>query len=317
MNANLGFVFPGQGAQKPGMGKDLFMNFSVAKRVFEEADDTLGFSLSDYCFNGPIQKLQLTEITQPAILATSIAALSVLRSELDLKPSVALGHSLGEYSALCCANVISFSDAIKAVHLRGKYMQEAVPEGAGQMAAIMGLNKDKITEICLMITQSSKDHLVEAANFNSHEQTVISGYSHSIQKAIEELKAEGAKRAIALKVSAPFHCTLMEPVVKPLRETLERIKINPFDFPVISNVYAKPYGKEKPEERIVDILLKQLTSPVRFTESIEYLPNLNIEKTLEIGPGTALSSMIKRIDKSIELFDLSSLKSLNKLANSF
>jgi len=310
----LAFMFPGQGAQAVGMGKELHDGFDAAREVFAAADEALGYSISKLCFEGPEEELRRTANTQPAILTCSVATLRVVEAELGLKPDLALGHSLGEYSALVCAGALQLEDAVRAVHARGKFMQEAVPEGEGAMAAIIGLDAQTVRETCMKISDIQKQELVEAANFNEPKQTVISGHLAGVEKALSLLREAGARRAMLLPVSAPFHCELMRPVGERLRAVLDQISIGELAIPVISNVEAQPNSDRA---RVLQLLVDQVVRPVRWTESVQRLVELGVEHTVELGPGRALSGMVKRIDKALKLDNVESLASLEKLRASF
>jgi len=303
----IAFVFPGQGSQFPGMGKDLADNFPVAKQTFEEADDALSDKISTLCFNGPEEVLKLTANTQPAILTTSIAALRVLEQETGLRADYAAGHSLGEYSALVAAGALSFSDAVRTVRLRGTFMQEAVPVGVGAMAAIMGIDADVLDTIC---RKAAEGEVVSPANFNSPGQVVIAGHATAVGRAVELAKAEGAKRALPLPVSAPFHCALMAPAGERLRTVLEGIAISPLSCPVVTNVEAVPNSDCS---RVVDILVAQVSAPVRWDESVSAMSELGVGRFVEIGPGKVLSGLIKRIAKDAAVQNIEDAASLAKL----
>jgi len=285
------FVFPGQGSQYPGMGRELADNFPLARQVFEEAGDALGMDLARLCFEGPEEALRLTANTQPAILATSIAALRVVESECGLTPACAAGHSLGEYSALVCAGALNFADAVRTVRQRGTFMQEAVPIGVGTMAAIMGLENDVLEEICRL---AAEGEVVAPANFNSPGQVVIAGHAGAVERAIALAKERGAKRALQLPVSAPFHCSLMMPAAERLALALADIAVNPLVLPVVSNVEAAP---NMDALRLKDLLVRQVSSPVRWDESITGMAQSGVERFVEIGPGKVLCGLIKRIVK--------------------
>lgn len=287
------FLFPGQGSQKVGMVHDLYENFDSVKHLVEEADDTLGFSISKMMFEGPDSELMKTEFTQPAILTASVAVWQVLK-EKGVEPAVAAGHSLGEYSALVAAGAISFADAVKTVHLRGRFMQEAVPLGEGGMAAIIGLTPDKIVEVCQSV--STDDAPVQAVNFNCSGQVVIAGATKGVEKACEALKAAGARRAIMLHVSAPFHSTLMEPAAARLKEVLDTIEIHDTKIPVVANVNAK---EETKADEIRQNLVDQAAHPVHWEESIRHMIDGGVDYTVEAGPGTVLSGFMRKIDRKI------------------
>jgi [acyl-carrier-protein] S-malonyltransferase len=289
------FVFPGQGSQHPGMGRDLAENFSLARQVFQEASDALGMDLARLCFEGPEEDLRLTANTQPAILTTSIAALRVIESERGLTPACAAGHSLGEYSALVCAGALSFADAVRTVRQRGIFMQEAVPVGVGTMAAIMGLENKVLEEICRL---AAEGEVVAPANFNSPGQVVIAGHTGAVERAIALAKERGAKRALPLPVSAPFHCSLMMPAAERLAKVLADVSVNPLAVPVVSNVEATP---NMDALRLKDLLVRQVSSPVRWDESVANMAQSGIERFVEIGPGKVLCGLIKRIVKGTSL----------------
>ncbi len=304
MNA---FVFPGQGSQFCGMGRDLADNFSCAKQVFEEASDALKFDLAGLCFAGSEEELKLTANTQPAILTTSIAALRVVEQETGLKPVYAAGHSLGEFSALVCVGVLDFAAAVKIVRQRGTFMQDAVPVGVGAMAAVMGVEREALEAICL---QAAQGEIVAPANFNSPGQIVIAGHATAVSRAMELAKAAGAKRALPLPVSAPFHSALMEPAAVKLDQVLAAVALKPFTCPVIGNVEAKAYNSEA---LVRSLLVKQVCAPVRWDESVEEMARLGVDSYIEIGPGKVLSGLIKRIVKGASTQQVDSVASLRNL----
>jgi [acyl-carrier-protein] S-malonyltransferase len=289
------------------MGKDLFENFSVAKRVFEEADDTLHFSVSSLCFKGPEDALKLTENTQPAILTTSVGALRVLEAEKGLTPQLTAGHSLGEYSALVASGALSFPEAVKTVRLRGKFMQEAVPVGEGAMAAVLGMEREQIEELC---EACSSGEVLAPANFNCPGQIVIAGHSKAVERAIERIK-QGGKKAVLLPVSAPFHSPLMKPAGERLEKALEQISVKDLKIPVVTNVEAEVNHSK---DRVKGLLVAQVSSPVRWEESMRKMIEKGVEQVLEVGPGKVLSGLMKRIDNRIEAKNLEDLQTLNKIS---
>ncbi|HKI51075.1 MAG TPA: ACP S-malonyltransferase [Geothermobacteraceae bacterium] len=303
----IAFVFPGQGAQFAGMGKDLSENFPVARQIFAEADDALNDHLSRLCFEGPEADLKLTANTQPAILTHSIAALRVLEQETGLSPQVAAGHSLGEYSALVCSGALSFADAVQIVRQRGQFMQEAVPVGKGAMAAILGLDNDVLQAIC---SSAAQGEVVAPANFNSTGQIVIAGHSAAVNRACELAKEQGAKRALPLPVSAPFHCALMQPAAERLAKVLAQLAVGDMLCPVVSNVEATPNQKSG---RVVELLVKQVCAPVRWTESVQTMVDLGVSRFVELGPGKTLSGLIKRLTSDAELQNVEDCDSLKKI----
>jgi [acyl-carrier-protein] S-malonyltransferase len=300
---SIAFIFPGQGSQYVGMGRELFENFSVAKKIFEEADDTLHFSVSALCFKGPEETLKLTENTQPAVLTTSVAALKVLQAEKGVAPQFTAGHSLGEYSALVASEALTFSQAVKVVRLRGKFMQEAVPVGEGAMAAVLGMEREQVEKLCEEI---SSGEVLAPANFNSPGQIVIAGHSKAVQRAIERVKQEG-KKAVLLPVSAPFHSSLMKPAGERLEKALEEISVSDLKFPVVTNVEAEANTSK---DRVKELLVAQVSSPVRWEESMRKMVGKGIEQVLEIGPGKILSGLMKRIDSRVETKNIEDLKTL-------
>ena len=290
----LALLFPGQGSQRVGMGRDLAQAFAVARQTYEEADDVLGVSLSRLCFEGPEDELTLTKHTQPAILTTSIAVFRAL-SERGLTCDVVAGHSLGEWSALVAAGAIEFRDAVRLTHLRGTYMQDAVPAGQGAMAAVMGLDQAALEAACARATQPGE--VVELANLNGAGQIVISGNAPAVDRAIAEAKAAGAKRATKLAVSAPFHCSLMKPAADLLAAALAEVAITAPRVPVVSNVTAAP---TRDPVQIRELLIRQVTHAVRWEESIQTIAGLGITRALELGAGSVLKGLVKRIAETIE-----------------
>ena len=302
----LAFVFPGQGAQAVGMGKDLFEQYDVAKRLFAEADEALGYSIKDMCFEGPADDLKLTANTQPAILTVSVIVNEILK-EHGVQPDVAGGHSLGEYSALVAAGVLSFKDAVALVHKRGQYMQEAVPVGEGGMAAIIGLDDEAIAAACEKATKEAGE--VQPVNFNCPGQTVIAGTTHGVEKAVEELKAAGAKKAVVLTVSAPFHSTLMKPAAEKLAAELDKVAIHDAAFPVVSNFTGE---LETKAEEIKANLVAQADHPVRWIACVKTMQAFGADTFVEAGPGKTLCGFNRRIDRSIKSLNVENLESLQK-----
>ena len=305
--SKVAFVFPGQGSQKVGMCKDFYDNYACAKKVFEEADDALGFSITKMCFEGPEEDLRLTKYTQPAILTCSVAALAVMR-EHGLECEAAGGHSLGEYSALVAADVMRLQDAVVAVHKRGEFMQEAVPVGEGAMAAGMGLTPDAIVAVCQNVEAECGEE-VQAVNFNCPGQVVIAGATKAVDKASEALKAAGAKRAIPLPVSAPFHSTLMKPAAERLKEVLDKIDFRDAKFPVFSNVTAEPVVKA---EEIRALLVKQAASPVKWEMSMHRMIKDGFDTFVEVGPGKVLTGFTRKIDRAMNALNVEDMASLEK-----
>jgi [acyl-carrier-protein] S-malonyltransferase len=303
----LAFVFPGQGSQAAGMGKSLADAYPAARAVFDSVDAALGESLSRLCFEGPDEKLKLTANTQPAILTVSSAAAAVL-AEKGVVPDLVAGHSLGEYSALVAAGAVSPADAAKAVRARGTFMQEAVPAGKGAMAAVLGLEPARVKAICESV-EAATGETCSPANYNDPGQTVIAGSAGAVEKAAAELKAAGAKRVLPLPVSAPFHCALMAPVKPRLEPVLRQLAWKEPRCAVVTNVEAKP---NREVARIVPLLIEQVTSPVRWIECVEELVRLGVTRMVEVGPGKVLSGLAKRIDKSVEVFNVEDQASLEK-----
>jgi len=301
------FIFPGQGSQYVEMGKEFHDQFRAAREVFEEADDTLRFSISKLCFQGPEEELKLTENTQPAILTTSIATFKVLQTEKGINPQFAAGHSLGEYSALVASGALSFSEAVQTVRLRGKFMQEAVPVGEGAMAAILGMEREDVERLC---EEVAAGEILSPANFNCPGQIVIAGHSNAVQRAIERVKQEG-KRATLLPVSAPFHSPLMKPAGARLERALEEITVRDLNVPVVTNVEAEINTSK---DRVKPLLVAQVSSPVRWEESMRRMIKEGIEQVLEIGPGKVLSGLMKRIDPKIEIKNIEDIQTLKKVS---
>ncbi len=304
------FVFPGQGSQLPGMGKDIAEASAAARTVFEQMDEALDFSITRLCFEGPEEDLKLTANTQPAILATSIAILAALRERSDVEPDVVAGHSLGEYSAIVAAGGLAGAEAVKIVRSRGQFMQEAVPVGAGAMAAILGPSLEEIEQIC---AEASEGEVVSAANVNAPGQIVIAGTKAAVDRAIALAKARGVRRALPLPVSAPFHCALMKPAEERLRPILEAAPFHPLLVPLVTNVDASPVGTD---HAVRNALVRQVVSPVRWVESVQKMIEMGVRRFVEIGPGTVLTGLIKRIDPSVELVNIHDAASLEAFAGS-
>jgi [acyl-carrier-protein] S-malonyltransferase len=288
------FLFPGQGSQSVGMGSALAANFPVAHQTFEEANDALGFDLAALCFEGPDEKLRLTEFTQPAIFTVSVAALRVL-NEKGMQADYLAGHSLGEYSANVAAGAIGFADAVRTVRKRGQLMQQAVPAGEGAMAAILGMQADAVAAVCRDATQPGS--AVEPANMNSPEQVVISGATAAVERAMALAKERGAKRAVALPVSAPFHCSLMQPAQDALKPVLEAIPFSAAKVPVVVNVDARLVTGQAD---LRDALVRQVTGAVRWTESMQLLIAEGTTRFVEVGPGKVLGGLLRQVDRSFK-----------------
>ena len=299
------FLFPGQGSQAVGMGKDLFERFPLARQTFEEADEALGKKLSQLCFEGPEEQLRLTENTQPAILTVSVAAWRVL-DEKGMKPGFVAGHSLGEYSAHVAAGTISFADAVRTVRNRGKYMQEAVPVGSGAMAAILGMGVDAVGAIC---GDAAQGEVCEPANINSPDQIVISGHAAAVERAVKLAQERGAKRAILLQVSAPFHCSLMKPAQERLAADLQKLTFAAPKIPVVCNVYAKPV---EDAESSREALVRQVTGSVNWSESMQLLISRGVQTFVEVGPGKVLCGLMRQIDRSKKCSNVEDEASLQK-----
>lgn len=287
------FLFPGQGSQYAGMGKELAASFAIARQAFEEADDALGFKLSELCFNGPEEDLKLTFNTQPAILTTSIAVLRVLQKETGLSADFVAGHSLGEYSALVCSGALSLADAVRTVRARGTFMQEAVPVGVGAMAAMLSIEADELASIC---EEAAQGEVVSPANFNSPGQIVIAGHATAVGRAIEIAKAKGFRKTMLLPVSAPFHCSLMKPAADRLAQVLDSIVVHPLSAPVVSNVEATA---NQDVERVRGLLVTQVCAPVLWEQSVHEMVRSGVSSFIEIGPGKVLSGLVKRISKEV------------------
>lgn len=305
--SKIAFVFPGQGSQKVGMMQEFYDKYDVVKEVFHTADEALGYSIMDMCFKGPEEDLRLTANTQPAILTCSVAALKVLEAN-GIHADIAAGHSLGEYSALVAAGAISLADAVRTVHKRGQYMQEAVPVGEGSMAAVLGMDSDKIVEIC-QEAEKATGKAVQAVNFNCPGQVVIAGAVEGVNKAIAELKAAGAKRAVPLPVSAPFHSSLMKPAADKLAVELDKVTFSNAKMPVVANVTAQP---ETDAAMIKELLVKQAASPVLWETSVRNMIASGVTDFVEVGPGKVLCGFTKKIAKDFALLNVEDEASLEK-----
>jgi [acyl-carrier-protein] S-malonyltransferase len=305
-NANsIAFLFPGQGSQTVGMGKDLFDKFPVARQTFEEADGALGYKLSQICFEGPEEQLRLTEITQPAILTVSVAALRVLETGAP-RPAFVAGHSLGEYSAHVASGTFSFADAVRTVRNRGKYMQEAVPVGVGAMAAILGMDYDKVAAVC---QDAAQGEVCAPANINSPEQIVISGNTAAVERAAKLADERGAKRAKLLPVSAPFHCSLMKPAQDRLEADLDALKLQKPVYPVACNVEAELVTDDL---RARDTLVRQVTGSVKWDQCMRLLIAQGVQTFIEVGPGKVLCGLMRQIDRSKTCLNVGDEASLAK-----
>jgi [acyl-carrier-protein] S-malonyltransferase len=300
----LAYLFDGQGSQRVGMGSELVANFPIARATFEEADAALGFNLSRLCFEGPDEALRLTANTQPAIVTASIAALRVFEQECGARAEVAAGHSLGEYSALVAAGALKFPDAVAAVRERGRLMQEACPQGQGAMAALIGLELSVVQEICAQV--STNGEIAVPANLNAPGQIVIAGHAAPVRRAIELAKERGAPMAQELKVSAPFHCPLMEPARRGMQPLLEKIAVAPLKFGVIANVTGEV---NREPARVVPLLLEQITAPVKWEESMKRMAASGVTDAIEFG-GRVLMGLMRRIDRSLRVKPLEDMASL-------
>jgi len=304
-NSKIAIIFPGQGSQIVGMGKDLAEKYPVARQTFEEADEALEYKLSQLCFEGPEEELRLTEKTQPAILTTSIAALRVLQSQMP-KPCYVAGHSLGEYSAHVASGTFSFPDAVRTVRNRGKYMQEAVPVGVGTMAAILGMDLDKVTAIC---QDAAQGEVCSPANINSPDQIVISGNTAAVERAAKLADERGAKRAKLLPVSAPFHCSLMKPAQDRLEGDLAKIKWNKPVYPVACNVDAELVTDN---QKALNTLVRQVTGSVKWDQCMRLVVAQGVDLFIEVGPQKVLTGLMRQIDRSIKCLSVGDEPSLVK-----
>ncbi|MGO9442103.1 MAG: ACP S-malonyltransferase [Terriglobales bacterium] len=301
----IAFLFPGQGSQSVGMGKELAAEYAVARQTFDQADAALGFKLSELCFEGPEEKLKLTEITQPAILTVSVAACRVLRDK-GIHPAFAAGHSLGEYSAHVAAGTLSFEDALRTVSRRGRYMQEAVPVGEGAMAAILGMPLAELTQIC---AEAAQGEVCSPANINSPDQIVISGSTRAVGRAADLAKHHGAKRAILLPVSAPFHCSLLQPAQDKMADDLAQLQFHEMQIPVACNVDAELVQKP---EAARSALVRQVTGAVRWEPCVRLLIAKGVGTFVEVGPGKVLCGLLRQIDRSKTCLNAEDEASLQK-----
>lgn len=304
----IAFVFPGQGSQAVGMGEDLYNKLSEAKSRFEEANEALGFSLTELVFEGPESQLKQTANTQPALLTTSYVLYEAFASK-GIKPDFMAGHSLGEYSALAAAGVLSFQDAVRIVRARGQFMEQAVPGGQGAMAAVLGAEREALAALCREISDGGA--VAELANLNCPGQIVVSGEKEGIEQVVSRVKEIGAKRAIPLEVSGPFHSSLMKPASARLEAKLSEVAFRDGMTPVIANVTARPVHEAS---EIPSLLVRQVYSPVLWEDSVAWLIEQGVDTFVEIGPGSVLTGLIKKIDKSVRLFNVNSLESLEQTA---
>jgi [acyl-carrier-protein] S-malonyltransferase len=307
--SKIAFIFPGQGSQYPGMGKELADAFPVARQVFEEADEALVFKLSDLCFSGGEDELKLTANTQPAILTTSIAVLRVLEQETGLKAAYLAGHSLGEYSALVCSGALAFADAVRTVRARGTFMQEAVPVGTGTMAAMLSIEIDELEDIC---REAAQGEVVSPANFNSPGQIVIAGSTAAINRAIEIAKGRGFRKTMLLPVSAPFHCAMMKPAADRLSAVLDAISVSDMSLPVVANATAVPNDAK---EQVRSLLVTQVCAPVLWEQSVMAMVDLGVTRFVEIGPGKVLCGLVKRITKEVAFANIEDSAGLKAILN--
>lgn len=301
----LAFVFPGQGAQTVGMGRELAENHPAAGRIFDRANAALGADMRSLCYEGPEEELKKTENTQPAILTVSCAVLEVLKEE-GITPDITAGLSLGEYTALVCAGVVSFEDAVKTVRQRGKFMQEEVPQGVGAMAAIMGIEDSLVIEACAYASQFG---ICEPANFNCPQQLVIAGEVAAVEKGVEKAKELGAKKAVMLPVSAPFHTSMLKGAGEKLATVLAGVPLQNFQIPVVSNVHGMAYAGP---ESVQELLVKQVSNPVRWGACVQTMIDDGVDCFVEVGPGNALSKFIKRVSKDVMILNVEDSESLEK-----
>ncbi len=304
------FIFPGQGSQYAGMGKEAYDGFASAREAFDEADRALGFPLSELCFRGPEEELRLTHNTQPAILTVSVAILRILRDR-QFQPDFVAGHSLGEYSALVCSGALTLADAVRVVRKRGQYMQEAVPVDKGAMAAVVGLDAGRVVEAC---NEATSVGVVSPANYNSPDQTVIAGEREAVQAACARAREKGAKRCLTLPVSAPFHCALMAPARDRLAVDLEALNWSDLRVPLISNVDANEVRRGNAAR---EALIRQVCAPVRWVESIQYLAGRGVNKFVEVGPGRVLTGLVKKTVPEAQTCSVEGIQGIEALASAF
>ena len=303
---SIAVVFPGQGSQFVGMGKDFYDKYGTCREFFTNADKALGYGLSEIMFNGPEDELKLTQNTQPALVTMSAAVWSIVKEKV--KPSFFAGHSLGEYCAVYASGGLSFEETVKAVHNRGKFMQSAVPVGVGAMSAILGLDEETVSSVCSKLSKAGC--IVEPANFNCPGQVVIAGNKEAVEKAGEELKAAGAKRVVPLPVSAPFHCSLMQSAKEKMAEYLKNININTLNIPVVNNVDAV---LEQDGADVKDALIRQVAGTVKWTQSVQSMITAGVTTFIEVGAGSVLTGLIKKIDRNVETINISTVDDLGKL----
>lgn len=306
------FVFPGQGAQYVGMGKGLWEAFPYVREMFQEASEALGFDLAKLCFEGPKEELVKTENTQPAVLAVSAACAEVMRRELGVEPHLVAGHSLGEYTALWFSGALPFREAVRLVRVRGELMEAACPHGTGGMAAVLGLARERVEDLCRESREGGE--VLVPANFNCPGQVVISGHRRSLEKAVSLAKAYGAKRAVVLEVSGPFHSPLMEPAAEGLKGVLEGLAFGELRVPVVSNVEAKP---NRSPSRAKELLILQVKSPVLWEDSVREMVALGVDTFVELGPGKVLSGLIKRTVSEARTLNLEGIEDLDPLREAF
>lgn len=303
---SIAVVFPGQGSQFVGMGKDFYDKYDTCREFFTNADKALGYSLSGIMFNGPEDELKLTQNTQPALVTMSAAVWSIIKDKV--KPAFFAGHSLGEYSAVYASGGLSFEETVKAVHNRGKFMQSAVPVGVGAMSAVLGLDEEAVSKVCAGLSKAG--FIVEPANFNCPGQVVIAGNKEAVEAAGEELKNAGAKRVVPLPVSAPFHCSLMQPAKDKMAEYLKDININTLNIPVVNNVDA---AVEQNGSDVKDALIRQVAGTVKWTQSVQNMIAAGVTTFIEVGAGSVLTGLIKKIDRNVETINISSVDDLGKI----